>query len=126
MKKAKPSAAEKLLVHATGTGVLGPKDVAARASEIAEIENHARPTVTDRRRARGELAGRTVPPTSEVESRRTRTVSRDPSEPPGDRGQQKPEMPAPDEQMAAERLVLEGVEEAEHEQMLAARRRKSS
>jgi hypothetical protein len=55
------------------------------------------------------------------------SLSRDPSEPAVSRGEQVPnvEEPDDDEQAAPERLVSEGVEEAGHDQMLAARRKRN-
>lgn len=126
MKKHPSPASGKLFVHNDGAGLPGRADLKVRAEEIALIEGHAEPTVTDYEQARRELDGSALPPTSEVENRRERTVPRDPSEPPGVEGEEKPSEEAPDEQLAAERLVLEGVEEAQHEQMLADRRRKST
>ena len=49
------------------------------------------------------------------------SMSRDPSDPPVDRGHQVPEYGGDDEKAALEHLALEGVEEAQHEQMLEAR-----
>jgi hypothetical protein len=49
------------------------------------------------------------------------SMSRDPSDPLVDRGRQVPEYGGDDEKTALEHLALEGVEEAQHEQMLEAR-----
>ena len=49
------------------------------------------------------------------------SMSRDPSDPMVDRGRQVPEYGGDDEKAALEHLALEGVEEAQHEQMLEAR-----
>jgi hypothetical protein len=49
------------------------------------------------------------------------SMSRDPSDPAVDRGRQAPEHTADDEETALQRLTLEGVEEAQHEQMVEAR-----
>jgi hypothetical protein len=51
-----------------------------------------------------------------------RSMSRDPSDPLSDRGRQAPEYGGDDEKTALENLALEGVEEAQHEQMLEARK----
>jgi len=55
------------------------------------------------------------------------SLSRDPSDPAVSRGEQAPnvEEPDDDEQEAPERLTAEGVEEAGHDQMLAARRKRN-
>ncbi len=47
------------------------------------------------------------------------SLSRDPSDPPANRGRQIPEYAEADEEEQIERTVLEGVEEAQHEQMVA-------
>jgi hypothetical protein len=126
MEKNTPPPARKFFVHHEGTGVPDRADLQKRAEEIALIAGHAEPTTVDYDQARRELAGEAIPATSDVETRRRRTVPRDPSEPPGDAGEENPNQDPADEQMAAERLVLDGVEEAQHEQMLADRRRKHS
>jgi hypothetical protein len=53
----------------------------------------------------------------------TGSLSRDPSDPPGNRGVRKPTFEAEDEQEAAEELTEIGVEAAEDEQENAARSR---
>jgi hypothetical protein len=55
------------------------------------------------------------------------SLSRDPSDPPPNRGEQIPDQEEPDddEEAQSERLVEEGVDEAEHDQMLAARRKRN-
>lgn len=126
MEKNTPPPSRKFFVHDAGTGVSGRADLEKRAEEIALIAGHATPTTVDYEQARRELGGEAIPATSEVETRRRRTVPRDPSEPPGDAGAENSNQEPADEQMAAERLVLDGVEEAQHEQMLADRRRKHS
>jgi hypothetical protein len=50
------------------------------------------------------------------------SMSRDPSDPMTNRGRQSPEYGGNDEKAALEHLALEGVEEAQHEQMLASRK----
>jgi hypothetical protein len=47
------------------------------------------------------------------------SLSRDPSDPPANRGRQTPAYAEADEEEDIERTVLEGVEEAQHEQMVA-------
>jgi hypothetical protein len=49
----------------------------------------------------------------------TDSLSRDPSDPPANRGRQVPEYSEADEDEEIERTVREGVEEAQHEQMVA-------
>jgi hypothetical protein len=124
MEKNTPPPSRKFFVHHEGTGVPDQSDLRKRAEELALIAGHAEPTAVDFDQARRELGGEAIPATSDVERRRRRTVSRDPSEPPGDAGEENSNQEPIDEQMPAERLVLDGVEEAQHEQMLADRRRK--
>lgn len=98
--------------------------VETRARELALIDGRAadRTTDQDRALARDELAGRCVPETSLAFSDAVGELSADPSQPRGLRGTQTPMRNDPEDQETAERLVLEGVDEAAHEQMLAARR----
>lgn len=107
--------------HGKAVGVCSPEDVERRAREIARIGGRDEPTETDRERARRELLDENLPPTvSEDADASTQSLSRDPSDPPSDRGHQAPEYQYVDEEEAVERLALEGVEEAQHEQMVQA------
>src|SRR5882672_9507026 len=124
MKKITPPTTGKILVHNAGAGAIGARDLAQRTDEIASIAGHPSPTANDRDEAERELRGNAIPPTGDVEGLGVGAVTRDPSEPPSNFGVEKPNYEADDEQKAAERLVLEGVEEAQHEQMVAARRQK--
>lgn len=80
----------------------------------------------DRRRALAELRGDTLPETSFDDGESSAGLSRDPSEPRSIPGARKPILNEPEDQETQERLVLEGVEEAQHDQMLAARRRREA
>ncbi len=97
-----------------------------RARELAQIAGRSPEMITeeDRRRARAELNGDTLPETTLTDSEGTAGLTRDPSEPPSDTGVHVPQQDEPDNQQVAERLVLEGVEEAQHDQMLAASRQR--
>jgi hypothetical protein len=74
-------------------------------------------------RAEAELNGKVLPPTSVEDDATDAAISRDPSEPISVNGHETPLREGLDEEKAVEKLALEGVEEAQHEQMLAARRR---
>jgi hypothetical protein len=121
MKNSKPAEA-KIMVHGRGTGGVNDADIERRAGELASLAGRSR-TPYDYARARRELQGQTLPDgVNEDAPRSSRGLLRDPSEPPSDTGRQIPERAAPDEEALSERLVEEGVEEAQHDQMIAARR----
>ena len=107
-----------------GAGVPSWEDAEARAKEIARINGRVRVTENDREQARDELRARSLPPTTGEEATAKRAVTRDPSEPPARRGRRARTAPASDPQTDLERLVVEGVEEAQHDQMRAASRRR--
>lgn len=112
----------KILLHGLGAGVAST-DLKRRAREIAEINGHNAESENDLVEARAELDGSTLPPTTGDDVEGTAGLIRDPSEPPSITGHQTPNREGPDEQKAVERLVAEGSAEAQHDQMLAARRR---
>ncbi|HEY8932527.1 MAG TPA: hypothetical protein VIM44_04355 [Rariglobus sp.] len=95
-----------------------------RARELAQIAGRSPDTITDedRQRAHTELSGETLPETTLTDADGTTALTRDPSEPPSDTGLHVQQQNEPETQQIAERLVLEGVEEAQHDQMLAAAR----
>jgi hypothetical protein len=113
----------KISIHANGLGETTKTEIAERALELAVIEGRAAATKEDFDRARAELSGSTIPPTSGSEESSMDSLSRDPSDPPANHGHQTPNREGTDDDVAVERLVAEGVEEAQHDQMLAARRR---
>jgi hypothetical protein len=115
----------KILLHDEGLGEATVEAVTARAREIADIEGRDEPSTDDIARARAELRGTTLPVTGPDDVASMDSLTRDPSDPPAQRGRQVPNYDGPDEEKAAERLVAEGVEEAQHDQMFAARRKKS-
>jgi hypothetical protein len=113
----------KILVHGREAGEVTDVDIERRASELAAIEQRI-PTAEDRARARRELAGKGVPPgVTDDEPDSHIALTRDPSEPPSDTGARVPEGQPEDEEQASDRLVEEGVAEAQHDQMLAAQRK---
>ncbi len=115
----------KILLHGNGAGGITGGDVERRAAEIALINGRSPGTITeaDREEARAELGGTTLPATTAEDVEGVAGLNRDPSEPPSIGGHQTPNLEGPDEQKAVERLATEGVEEAQHDQMLAARHR---
>lgn len=103
---------------------MAESDVDRRAQEIARIGGHRRVTADDRDQARAELRNETLPATTGEDVTAVRSVSRDPSDPPARRGHRVRTSPENDLQNDVERMVVEGVEEAQHEQMVASRRRR--
>lgn len=101
------------------------EDVETRARELALIDGRPASRVTDEDRAlaREELAGRHLPETTLEDAESVGGLSRAPDEPRSLPGAQTPMRNEPEDQETAERLVLDGVEQAAHEQMLADRRR---
>lgn len=115
----------RILSRGQGAGGVTRKDIEHRARELAAIDGRRGDQITDDdlARARAELMGLRLPSTM-VEDKVAETgITRDPSEPPSSPGHEVPILEGADEEKAVERLALEGVEEAQHEQMLAARRR---
>lgn len=115
------SSTPKMEVHGQGVGVASTEDIEQRARELALIESRSEPNDTDRSRARGEFQARDLPAAVNEDADSMQSLSRDPSDPVADRGHQVPEYGVVDEKAALERLALEGVEEAQHDQMLQAR-----
>lgn len=117
----------KIMLHGKGAGDLGDGDVERRARELALIRTGSADNVTeeDRAEAWAELDGQLLPETTGVDGESRGALSRDPSEPIADSGHQVPDQRGldDDETEARERLATEGVEEAQHDQMLAARER---
>jgi len=115
----------RILIHGKGSGAVSATDIERRARELADIDGRSGAAITDNDivRAEAELMGRVLPDTSVDDDDSEARLSRDPSEPISVGGHEIPLREGPDEEKAVERLALEGVEEAQHEQMLAARRR---
>jgi hypothetical protein len=124
MRKKNARPLPKILLRGEGAGALAESDVERRAQEIARIAGHRRVSADDVKQARAELRNETLPPTTGEDVVAERGVSRDPSEPPARRGRRTRTSPENDLQNDVERMVVEGVEEAQHEQMVAARRRR--
>lgn len=124
MRKNQPRTNGRVTLHGEGAGVLSWEDAEKRAKEIARINGRTRVTENDREQARDELRSQALPPTTGEDAVANRAVSRDPSDPPARRGRRARTEPAADPQTDLERIVVEGVEEAQHDQMRAAARRR--
>jgi len=105
-----------------GLGTVTREMVLQRAREIAAINGHPEKILDgDFQQAHRELTGEEslnpnlTPAERMPEDKRWLEV-------PEDEGRKAPEVPAADEQTFAEKLVEEGVEEAEHDQMTRASR----
>ena len=118
---AKKSNTPKIELSGQGLGVASPTEVEQRARELALIAGRENVTDEDRSQARGEFQDRNLPAGVNEDADSMRSLSRDPSDPMVDRGRQVPEYGNDDEKAGLEKLTLEGVEEAQHEQMLEAR-----
>ncbi|HVU34089.1 MAG TPA: hypothetical protein VHE61_11685 [Opitutaceae bacterium] len=121
IKKTPHTNGPKLELHGEGVGGFTRADVERRAKELAEIDNRLHITPADRERARAEFLDRDLPPALNEDADTTQSMSRDPSDSATDRGHQVPDYVSDDEQTSLQRIALEGVEEAQHDQMTAAR-----
>lgn len=109
-------------VGGKGVGVNSRADVNRRAKELALIDGRTEATDEDRARARAEFQDRDLPDAVNEDAETMRSMSRDPSDPMVDRGRQVPNYTVDaDEKTSIEKLALEGVEEAQHEQMVQSR-----
>jgi hypothetical protein len=122
MPKSSKASTPKIEIGGEGVSGFSPSDVEQRARELALIENRPAPNDDDRARALAEFRDHHLPDAVNEDAESMRSMSRDPSDPIADRGRQAPEYGGDDEKTALENLALEGVEEAQHEQMLEARR----
>lgn len=102
-------------------GAFTQADVERRAQELALIADRTEPNEEDRANALREFNDRHLPDAVTEDASSTQSLSRDPSDPMTDRGRQVPEYVGVDEETQLERLALEGVEEAQHDQMLQSR-----
>lgn len=110
-------------IELRGRGISGfsPEDLERRARELAVIDNRAAVTDVDRERARAELEDRELPDAINEDADTTQSMSRDPSDPMVDRGHQVASHGDEDQKTVLEKMTLEGVEEAQHDQMLESR-----
>lgn len=117
----------RILLHGRETGEVSTAKIDRRAHEIALVNGRDQPNSEDHRRALDELQGRLGNDTpAEDAPLAAPAATRDPSEPLSVPGRQTPERTEPDSDEITARLVEEGVDEAQHDQMLAARRRRES
>jgi len=118
----------RILRHGKRADEITDEAIALRARELAMIDGRSPRDITDedRDRALAELRGDLLPATSFDDGEVGAGLSRDPSEPRSIPGRRKPTLNEPEDQEVQERLVLEGVEEAQHDQMLADRRRRET
>lgn len=118
----------RILRHGKRADEITDEAIDVRARELALIDGRSPREATDedRRRALAELRGDLLPETSFDNGEADAGLSRDPAEPRSIAGERKPILNEPEDQEMQERLVLEGVEEAQHDQMLAARRRRET
>jgi hypothetical protein len=125
MKRSASAPNRKMLNHGQDVGLTDASDLEKRAEEIARIESHAT-SAADRALAARELSGDDLPPTTDDDAISRSAITRDPSEPPSIGGRQIPDQKDEDEdgQSTVERLVADGVNEADREQMLADRNRR--
>ena len=121
--KQNPIEQGRLSEHGQGLGTVTEKMVRARARELAVINGRGQNQVlaSDLEQARRELTGEeglTPQPTAAEELPEESSWE----EVPESTGQQAATMAPADEQTVAEKLVEEGIEDAEHEQMVEATR----
>lgn len=112
---------QKLEIHGKGVGGFSQAQVERRAVEVALIDNRTEATEEDPTAALAERRDRHLPDAINEDAESMQSMSRDPSDPLVDRGRKVPEYGGDDEKTVLERLALEGVEEAQDEQMLEAR-----
>jgi hypothetical protein len=115
----------RILTRGKGAGEITSEEIRHRARELADIAGRSGAEITDEdlAQARKELSGLDLPATTVEDDTVVAGITRDPSEPPSITGRERQTLEGPDEEKAIERMALEGVEEAQHDQMLAARRR---
>ena len=106
----------KILRRSEGIGMVTSQMIEERARELARSDGRAQPNDLDRTRAREELTGATSgsekPPTREE-------PGRDWAMPLVSTGEKAPTVRPEDDENIPEKLVQEGVEEADHDQRLS-------
>jgi hypothetical protein len=113
----------KTILHGRDAGELTDETIEKRAREIAVIRGRDASQVSedDRAEAWAELQGELLPATTDTDGESRGALSRDPSEPLSISGHQVPNLEGDNDGADVERLATEGVEEAQHDQMLASR-----
>lgn len=114
------------VIHGRPNGAISDAAIEQRARENAVIAGRDPNAISDADldAARQELEGRQVPDTTSEDAQSIGSITRDPSNPPAFNDGAKPNLSEANEQEELEHLVLDGVEEAQHDQMLAARQRR--
>ena len=119
MNQAQPTGG-KILSGTAGIGTVSPQMIEERACDIARSDGRARPNDLDRERARAQMAG----PTSESKKVPTKEEpGRDWGMPLVSSGEKAPTVRPEDEENIPEKLIREGVEEAEHDQRKVGRKK---
>ncbi|MCR6656941.1 MAG: hypothetical protein NVV63_14290 [Opitutus sp.] len=121
-----PDSAGRVLLHRQGAGEITEAEIERRARELARIDGRHVETDEDRTQAERELRGETLPDPVTRDRDANRSVSRDPSEPVSNTGSAAPTQEDDNEEAVPERLVIEGADEAQHDLMLAARRKRET
>src|SRR3954465_3263324 len=111
----------KMELGGKGVGGFSEADIERRALALALIDGRTGITHEDRTRAVAEFRDAELPDAVNEDAESMQSMSRDPSDPISDRGRQVPTYGGEDEKTMLEPLALEGVEEAQHEQMLESR-----
>ena len=109
----------KIVRGTEGIGTVTPHTIEERAREIARSDGRAHPNDLDRTRAREELIGATSD--SEKPPKREEP-GRDWQMPLVSTGEKAPTVRPEDDENIPERLVQEGIEEADHDQRLSSER----
>ena len=118
MNEVQPSS-PKILRGTEGVGTVTPQMIEERAREIARSDGRSHPNDLDRTSAREELLG----PTSDSEKLPTREEpGRDWQMPLVSTGEKAPTVRPEDDENIVQKLVEEGIEEADHDQRLSAAR----
>ena len=118
MNEAQPTSG-KILRGTEGLGTVTPQMIEERAREIARSDGRSQPNDLDRNYAREQLTGAT----SDSEKLPTREEpGRDWQMPLVSTGEQAPSVRPEDNENIVEKLIQEGIEEADHDQRLSAAR----
>lgn len=117
MKDTRREVEGKIFSHEKGLGTVTRQMIEDRAREIAVIDGRSRATREDRLSARRELL-RMRGIDDEGHEAEEELDSLDPSENPSRHGNHAPNFEPDDEEQVQRDLVEQGVEEADHEQML--------
>jgi|SRR4051812_43314486 hypothetical protein len=118
MNKAQPTTG-KILCGTEGLGTVTPQMIEQRAREIARTDGRSQSNELDLDRAREELTG----PTSDSEELPTREEpGRDWQMPLVSTGEKAPTVRPEDDENIPEKLIQEGIEEADHNQRLSSER----